>query len=95
MQNSKLETGWRPLKMNVCTSKRSGLIPSCLALSLSCASRVLCLPCLPFGTSIIYFLPMHSSSLSHFIVILMLMKMYMNLVLSGELALDKTSAQPP
>lgn len=91
MQNGKLETGWRPLKMNACTRKRSG----CLTLSSSCASCVLCLPCLPFGTSIIYFLHMHLSSLSHFIVILMLMKKYIDLVLSGELALDKPSAQAP
>lgn len=27
VQNGKLETGWRPLKMNFCTSKRSGLNP--------------------------------------------------------------------
>lgn len=88
MQNGKLETGWRPLKVNVCTSKRSGLNPFLLG-----SIFVLCLS-LSCGTSITYFLCMHSSIRSqHFTVILMLMKKYMNLVLTGKLAPDKPSAE--
>lgn len=90
MQNGKLKTGRRPLGMNVCTRKRSGLNFFLLG-----ATFVLCLS-LRCDTSIIYFLRLHFSILlQHFTVILMPMKKYTNLLLTGELAPDKPSTEPP